>query len=226
MMSILKRIEDIENKYRRRSFEYVSFREFTGIMDFSAIMHQQVKYCYDTTAKLANLNKKHLKFESNYCQANNVIREVARLKEQVLKNSNIKVKLRLFANLSLTALGEIEFNQIISHLIDNAMHAMPGGGQLLISTSNLPDARVIRVEISDSGVGISPEDLPHIFEPFFTTKQRGVDKSAGLGLSIVYSLVKAGHGQIHVKSSLRKGTTVELILPIAHHGKDLPHSRK
>ncbi len=120
----------------------------------------------------------------------------------------------------------LELSQVISHIVENALQAMPAGGHLTIVMSNLSDSHQVKIEISDEGVGISPEDLPHIFEPFFTTKQRGVDRSVGLGLSIVYSLVKAAHGEIHVKSSLRKGTSVQLIFPVAIHGKMPHHSRK
>lgn len=226
LLAILKRIQSIESKYDGRSFEYVSFKEFTYIMDFLKVISKQIKNCYDTTAKLTSLNKKRLKFESNYCQSNAVIREVARLKEQNFKNSNVNLKLRLFDKLHAVGLGELELSQIIGHIVDNALQAMPAGGHLTIVTSNLSDSHQVKIEISDEGVGISPEDLPHIFEPFFTTKQRGVDRSVGLGLSIVYSLVKAAHGEIHVKSSLRKGTSVQLIFPVAIHGKMPHHSRK
>lgn len=226
LLAILKRIESIESKYRGRSFEYLSFKEFTHIINFLEVVRKQIKYCYGITEKLTNLNKKRLKFENDYCQANTVIREITRLKKQSFKSLDVHLKLRLSGNLSSIGLGELEFNQIINHIIDNALQAIPAGGCLSIVTSNIVNSHQVRIEISDNGVGIAPENLPHIFEPFFTTKQHGVDRSAGLGLSIVYSLVKAGHGQIHVKSSLRKGTTVQLIFPVAEHVKELQHSRK
>jgi len=56
--------------------------------------------------------------------------------------------------------------------------------------------------------------LPKVFEPFFTTKERGIDKSAGLGLSIIHSIIHAVGGTVHIKSSLRKGTTVQISLPV------------
>ncbi len=226
LLAILKRIESLENKYRGRSFEYVSFKEFTHIMEFLEVMRKQIKSCYDTTTKLSSLNKKRLKFESNYCQANAVIREVIRLKEQNFRNANIKIRLRLSEKLSPVGLGELELGQVISHIIDNAIHAMPAQGQVTVVTTNQAETHQVKIEISDTGVGISPEDLPHIFEPFFTTKQRGAERSAGLGLSIVYSLVKAAQGQIRVKSSLRKGTSVYLVFPLADHGKTHHRLRK
>ncbi|MCB9771353.1 MAG: PAS domain-containing protein [Candidatus Omnitrophica bacterium] len=219
LLAILKRIESIESKYKDRSFEYVSYKEFNNIMTFLGLIRKQIKACYDTTTKLTSANKKRLKFESNHCQVNEVIREIIRIKGKSFKNTNIKFRARLSEKLPLLALGHIEINQILSHIIDNSFYAMPGGGVLTVTTQSDPVAHKIQIDISDDGVGISPEDLPHIFEPFFTTKQRVADKSAGLGLSIVYSLVKAGNGQIKVKSSLRKGTKVQLIFPVVEPSK-------
>ncbi len=221
LLAILKRIESIESKYKGRSFEYVSFKEFTQIMNFLQSMHKQIKYCYDTTSKLTNLNKKRLKFESKDCQANDVIREVLRLKTNHLKMVNVKFRLRLSEKLPLVEIGEIELNQIISNIIDNSVQAMPAGGNLTIVTSVHQESHRVRIDLIDDGVGISPEDLPHIFEPFFTTKQRGIERNAGLGLSIVYSLVKAADGQIHVNSSLRKGTTVHVTFPIVKNSPSI-----
>lgn len=226
LLAILKRIESLMSKYHGRSFEYVSFKEFTHIMDVLSIMRRQIKNCYETTEKLTRFNKKRLKFEQNYSQPNVVIREVVRIKEQNFKNSNVTLKLRLFDKLPTVNLGELELNQILGHIVDNALQALPAGGQITIATVSLPDSQQVKIEISDNGVGISPEDLPHIFEPFFTTKQRGVERSAGLGLSIVYSLVKAANGQIHVKSSLRKGTIVQLVFPVARHPEIIPRLSK
>ena len=219
LLAILKRIESIENKYKDRSFEYVGYKEFNNIMTFLELIRKQIKSCYDTTTKLTSANKKRLKFESNHCQVNEVIREVVRIKGKNFKNPNVKFRVRLSEKLPLLALGHIEINQILSHIIDNSFYAMPGGGVLTITTQSHAETRNIQIDISDDGVGISPEDLPHIFEPFFTTKQRATDKSAGLGLSIVYSLVKAGNGQIKVKSSLRKGTKVQLVFPAVESSK-------
>lgn len=215
LLAILKRIENINAKYHGRNFEYVTYKEFNGLINFLQSMHRQIKQCYETAQKLTNLNKKGLKFESDQCQPNAVIREVLQFKEKHLEASDVKLRLRLQEKIPAILLGEIEFNQIITNLIDNSLQAMPAGGVLTISAVYQADHDRVRIDVSDNGVGISPEELPHIFEPFFTTKQRGMDKNAGLGLSIVYSLVKAAHGQIQVKSSLRKGTTVELLFPTA-----------
>jgi signal transduction histidine kinase len=84
---------------------------------------------------------------------------------------------------------------------------MPQGGVLTVSTRDFP--RRVSILFSDTGPGISREDLPKIFYPFFTKKERGT----GLGLSIAYRIVEEHKGKLAVKSTPGIGTTFEIILP-------------
>jgi signal transduction histidine kinase len=103
-----------------------------------------------------------------------------------------------------------ELNQVWTNIIDNAIDAMDGKGELRIRTSR--DADCVVVEISDNGPGIAADVLPHIFEPFFTTK--GVGQGTGLGLDTVQRIVKKHQGDINVNS--RPGQTVfQVFLPLA-----------
>jgi len=103
-----------------------------------------------------------------------------------------------------------ELNQIWTNLIDNAIDAMNGKGELRVRTSR-EDTCVV-VEIADTGAGISPEVEPHIFEPFFTTK--GVGEGTGLGLDTVQRIVKKHRGSIQVRS--KPGDThFQVRLPLA-----------
>jgi two-component system, NtrC family, sensor kinase len=102
--------------------------------------------------------------------------------------------------------------QVFLNLITNAVQAMPGGGDLTVHTSLEKDNK-IKVEVRDTGTGISEEDLPRIFDPFFTTKDVG--KGTGLGLSVSYGIIKKHGGRITVKSKPGKGTTFDVILPIS-----------
>lgn len=104
--------------------------------------------------------------------------------------------------------------QVLTNLVNNAVHAMDGRGTLTIRTSD--DAQRIRFGISDTGVGIPPENIKKIFEPFFTTK-RG-DKGTGLGLAVTYGIVKMHRGDIRVESNVDPaagptGTTFTVTLP-------------
>ncbi len=117
--------------------------------------------------------------------------------------------------------GQIQ--QVITNLVMNAIQAMRGGGTVELSIRSgrgLPPADVGGAEIDylclrvkDDGAGISPENLPHIFEPFFTTKDVG--EGTGLGLAVTYGIVREHGGWITVESTLGKGTTFCVFLPVA-----------
>jgi signal transduction histidine kinase len=102
-----------------------------------------------------------------------------------------------------------ELNQVWTNLIDNAIDAMGGQGQLTLRTA-LQDNQVV-VEIADNGPGIPPAILPRIFEPFFTTKPPGA--GTGLGLHIAHSIIARHHGQMQVTSE-PGGTRFQVTLPI------------
>jgi len=103
-----------------------------------------------------------------------------------------------------------ELNQVWTNIIDNAIDAMDGKGELRIRTFR--DADCVVVEISDNGPGIAADVLPHIFEPFFTTK--GVGQGTGLGLDTVQRIVKKHQGDINVNS--KPGQTVfQIFRPLA-----------
>jgi PAS domain S-box-containing protein len=116
--------------------------------------------------------------------------------------------------------GQIE--QVLMNLAVNARDAMPGGGVLTMSTRNakvpgdiapdhLSHGDYIMIEVTDSGMGMSPEVQARIFEPFFTTKAPG--QGTGLGLATCYGIVKQSGGEIAVQSRLGAGTTFRIYLP-------------
>jgi len=98
------------------------------------------------------------------------------------------------------------------NLLVNAGHAIADKGEITITTRHGPDG-MAHIAISDTGVGIPDENLPHLFEPFFTTKPVG--KGTGLGLSIAYGIIGRHHGSIDVHSVVGQGTTFTVNLPIA-----------
>jgi two-component system cell cycle sensor histidine kinase/response regulator CckA len=126
--------------------------------------------------------------------------------------------------------GQIE--QVIMNLVVNARDSMPRGGKLVISTSNaslteeaaqdqldLVAGDYATLTISDTGEGMDAEVMSHIFEPFFSTKERS--KGIGLGLSIIYGIVKQSGGHIFVTSKPRRGTTFNVYLPRADERADV-----
>jgi len=119
---------------------------------------------------------------------------------------------------------ETNLEQLIMNLAVNARDAMPEGGRLTIKTENvlldetagaaMPEARpgrFVRLTVADTGIGMEEEIIQHIFEPFFTTKQQR--NGSGLGLSVVYGIVKQHEGWITVSSRPRRGSRFQVYLP-------------
>jgi signal transduction histidine kinase len=107
-----------------------------------------------------------------------------------------------------------QLRQVLLNLVSNALDAMPEGGQVSLRTRPVIAAQgtvSVQVQIADTGLGISPEDLRRIFDPFFTTK--GPGQGTGLGLVICQRIVKAHKGSIEVRSEKGQGTTFLVTLP-------------
>jgi len=103
-----------------------------------------------------------------------------------------------------------QINQVLLNLLVNAAQAIPGKGEITIRSGQVGNE--VFIAIADTGTGIPAEVLPRLFEPFFTTKPVG--KGAGLGLSIAYGIVHKHGGRIEVDSTVGKGTTFTVWLPI------------
>ncbi|HRZ78272.1 MAG TPA: ATP-binding protein, partial [Bacteroidales bacterium] len=102
--------------------------------------------------------------------------------------------------------------QVFLNIIYNAVQAMPSGGVLRIITTASSDEKWVNVEFTDSGVGISPENLSHIFTPFFSTKRES--GGTGLGLYLSYTIIKREGGDILARSREGSGTTFTVRLPM------------
>ena len=116
---------------------------------------------------------------------------------------NIQMMAKLDPNLPAFSLDSEQITQALGNLIKNAIEAMPDGGTLNVSTELINEAK-IRIQIQDTGVGMSPETKAQIFEPYYTTKDTGT----GLGMAIVQRIVTDHDGEIFVESEAGIGTTV------------------
>ncbi len=127
--------------------------------------------------------------------------------------NNIRLETRYCPKACVVKCHPDQLKQALIALYVNAVEAMAPleGGVLRVEVWRLEEEKKVRVRISDTGVGISPEDLPHIFEPFYSTKNK--TSGVGLGLSVVYGIIKNHGGTIRVESEPNKGTTFIIELP-------------
>lgn len=102
---------------------------------------------------------------------------------------------------------------LLEELIRNAAQAMPHGGEITVDLTRAPDdpAR-LRLTVADQGEGMSPEVQARMFEPFFTTRSKARDR--GLGLTLVYGMVRRAGGAIRCSSALNEGTAIEITFPV------------
>ncbi len=214
LKSILARTQKLINDYKDRDFEYISYKDFKVIISALKHLERQLEHCSQTTSRMLYVGKRQASLEENNCQVNDVIKNVVGDLSPQFKTARVRLVIRLSRELPLATVGPVECHQIIHNVIMNAVQSMPGGGSLKIRTILEKNQGAIGIIVTDEGVGIEPDHLSKVFEPFFTTKERGIDKNAGLGLSIIHSIITAAGGSIQIKSSLRQGTTVQISLPV------------
>lgn len=140
-------------------------------------------------------------------QINQVVRDVVALQQPVLKEK-IRLKLHLDENLPLFYFDDEQIKQALVNVLANSFVSIPEEGEIEIGTF-LRDDKIV-VEIRDTGVGISKENLENIFNPFFTTRSGGT----GLGLAVTRRILEEHDGKIEVESKPNKGSTFRLILPL------------
>jgi PAS domain S-box-containing protein len=146
---------------------------------------------------------------------NRVIRELLEFIKFELQEAGITLDLQLSPLIPKTRLDEKYMKQALLNIFKNAISAMPEGGVLRIET--LQEGEDLLVKIGDTGVGISEEIIGKIFEPYFTTKEFG----SGLGLTLVYKIIKEHRGEIAVSSEVGEGTVFTLSFPIPQEEKRL-----
>jgi CheY-like chemotaxis protein/two-component sensor histidine kinase len=138
---------------------------------------------------------------------------------QCVMSDEVQVIVRAGKDLGLVRADQSQLEQVVLNLTTNAHEAMPEGGVLTITidrhhiledSPELPAGDYIRLAVSDTGTGMTPETQSRIFEPFFTTKKTG----SGLGLSTVYGIVKQSGGYITVQSAPQQGSTFSVYLPL------------
>jgi two-component system, NtrC family, sensor kinase len=145
---------------------------------------------------------------------NKLVHSTLRLVGHKLQLMNAETILELQENLPLIECDPSQIQQVILNLLLNGAQAMQpkGGGELTIRTRLLAGGDNVELCVRDTGEGIAPENLSKIFDPFFTTKAEG--KGVGLGLAVLYGIVKAHDGEVEVTSQRNEGSSFSVTLPI------------
>jgi two-component system, cell cycle sensor histidine kinase and response regulator CckA len=159
--------------------------------------------------------------EPRTIELNGVVTNMEELIQRLI-GADIKLVTELRPGLGEVKVDPAQLEQVLVNLVLNARDAMPAGGTLTIETGervisgstrgrSVKPGRYIVLAVSDSGSGMDGDTLSHVFEPFFTSQAPG--NRTGLGLSIVYGIVKQNGGVVRVSSEPGQGTTVKVFLP-------------
>lgn len=188
---------------------------------------ERVKTIMDIALRAGQLTRKLLAFSKKQVSMpklvnlNDLLSEMKAMFERIL-GEDIKLETNFSPSLFPIKVDPTHIEQVILNLAVNSREAMPSGGKLIISTENvyldedycksypeLVPGDYVLLSFTDTGVGMSKDILEHIFEPFFSTKESGT----GMGLSIVYGIVKQYDGHITVYSEVGVGTTFKIYFP-------------
>jgi PAS domain S-box-containing protein len=166
---------------------------------------------------------------------NQAVTGVSRMLRQLV-GEDVEIKIVLHDKAWKVKTDQAQLEQAIVNLVVNAHDAMPNGGRLTLETANveigeedtarrplMPEGKYAMLSVSDTGAGMSAETQARLFEPFFTTKAEG--QGTGLGLSMVYGIVKHSGGFIWAYSELGEGTSFKIYLPMADVNEDVEQSQ-
>lgn len=177
----------------------------------------QANRCRDIIRGLLDFSRQQ-KPEKALCNLNEVLHECVSLVEHQALFHNIFVIKYFQEDLPMVIIDNAQIERVFINMIVNAAEAMEGSGHLTISTRYNPEKEFIEIAFSDTGLGISEENIKKIFDPFFTTKDIG--HGTGLGLAISYGIVKGHRGSISVDSEVGRGTTFIVGLPVKSNGSN------
>jgi two-component system NtrC family sensor kinase len=181
-----------------------------SILKYLKVIETETKRCGDIVKGLLDFSRTDQQnFENNHFH--NILKETYDLMAHQMKMTDINFYTDYSAESDLIYCSENQIKQTCVAILVNASEAVSENGEIIMKTSN-PDKDHIRLDITDNGVGIAPEDIPHIFEPFFSAKQN--TSGIGLGLAIAHGIVQSHKGKIEVDSKLGRSTTMSIILPL------------
>jgi signal transduction histidine kinase len=184
--------------------------------DFDVMLHevQRMEGALNQVLALAGPQRLELREQD----INQVIRDVFALTRHRLEIGGVRASLELDETVPPFTLDAKRMEQVLLNLIVNAVEAMPRGGKLVIRTGWTPSPPRVHIAIQDNGMGIPAAIRGRVFDPFFTSKENGT----GIGLSVVYTLVREQGGEIDLESQEGAGTIFRITFPVQEEGADAP----
>jgi len=205
-------------------------------------VHQDLQEIKRATQRGAELTRQLLTFSRKVqsrlrsIDLNKEVIQVERLLRRTIPKM-IEIELHLADDLGTVNADPAQVEQVLMNLAVNSRDAMPEGGRLVIETGNVTldetfcknhlgakPGGYVALTVSDTGHGMDKETIKHIFDPFYTTK--GVGKGTGLGLAMVYGIVKSHEGYILCESKPNKGATFRIYFPVTEQGRGVEEWRK
>ena len=175
----------------------------------SRIRHQ-IDRCASITAKMLKFGRAG-ESSPRLVELSSGLAEIVALLDRQARVRNVALSVDADPALPRVTADPLELEQVVVNLVQNAFHALPGGGRVEIAA--LPGEGEVFLEVRDDGTGMAPEVADRIFEPFFTTKPVG--EGTGLGLSICYGIVRGWGGALEVESEPGRGTVMRIRFPLA-----------
>lgn len=200
--------EALESRIRDGSFD--SSVAIDDLREYLGLIRSEAFRCKSITTGLLDFSRTRTA-QHVLLDLADVINSTTRLLGHQQRDGKIEFRVQTSDNLPPVFGDPGQLQQAIITLATNAVDAMPSGGVLTISSRS--EANSLRVEVSDTGVGIAPENIAKIFEPFFTTKEVG--QGTGLGLAVCYGILTEHGGSLEVQSAPGVGTTFTITLPAA-----------
>jgi two-component system sensor histidine kinase HydH len=185
------------------------YRDNPGDQKTSEIMIQEVDRLNRVITQLLEFARPPV-IQKKRASLQNLIQHSLKMIERQASAKQIQVISHLPSEIKEADLDPDGINQVLLNLYLNAVEAMDQGGTLSVSLYREERSPWVKIMVSDTGTGISKEDLEHVFDPYFTTKQTGT----GLGLAIVHKIIEAHGGEVRAESEIGRGATVSILLPV------------